>query len=308
LLEKEAQAFFNVDKLLNMVEVDFKKRGEDVKKVAQLFLTLTNKDFDVLAAVTGPKGVGKSSLAIQISRKILELQGKKFEPERHVAYLYEDVIDKINELEEHEPLIIDEAVNVMMSEDWNKIENKYLKKVFAKLRVRHLIVFLCIPEFSWLDKKYREGMVNFWFFVPTRGIFLLFTPRLISDKDDKWELNKIESAFKDVNYVKIIDLEGLSKHAIVNLALKTNTLVTHGIFEPVPKEIYEKYLELRKAAIDKSSEQGEVLKIEASKIPLIIKINEMKNLGITNKEIAKQLGISETAVSKYLKLISGSSK
>jgi DNA-binding NarL/FixJ family response regulator len=65
---------------------------------------------------------------------------------------------------------------------------------------------------------------------------------------------------------------------------------------------------MREAAIEKSSEQGEVLKIEASKIPLIIKINEMKNLGITNKEIAKQLGISETAVSKYIKLISGSSK
>jgi hypothetical protein len=279
----------------------------EITKVAKLFLLTTLEDFDVLAAVTGPKGVGKSSLAIQISRKILEFQDKEFEPERHVAYLYEDVIDKINELDEHEPLIIDEAVNVMMSEDWNKIESKYLKKVFAKLRVRHLIVFLCIPEFSWLDKKYREGMVNFWLFVPTRGFFILFTPKIFTAKEDKWELDRLENILKGMNYSDIVKEKELTK----NLESRIATLPTHltlGAFEPVPKEIYEKYLELRKAAIEKSSEQGEVLKIEASKIPILIKINEMKNLGITNKEIAKQLGISEAAVSKYLKLISGSSK
>jgi hypothetical protein len=275
----------------------------DTSKVAKIFLATTFKDFDVVAAVTGPKGVGKSSLAIQISRKILELEGKKFEPERHVAYLYEDVIDKINELDEHEPLIIDEAVNVAMSEDWNKIESKYLKKVFAKLRVRHLIVFLCIPEFSWLDKKYREGMVNFWLFVPTRGVFILFTPKVFTAKEDKWNIDKIESVFKGLGYLDVVEGKYISKEILQKVGLIGNSI--SGTFEPVPKEIYEKYLEMRKIAIEKSSEQGQVLKIEASKIPLIIKINEMKNLGITNKEIAKQLGISETAVSKYLKLISG---
>jgi hypothetical protein len=282
-------------------------KGEsDTTKVAKMFLATTLKDFDVVAAVTGPKGVGKSSLAIQISRKILELQGKKFEPERHVAYLYEDVIDKINELDEHEPLIIDEAVNVMMSEDWNKIESKYLKKVFAKLRVRHLIVFLCIPEFSWLDKKYREGMVNFWLFVPTRGVFILFTPKVFTAKEDKWNLDKIEGVFKGLGYLDVVEGKYISKDILQKVGLIGNSI--SGTFEPVPKEIYEKYLELRKAAIEKSYEQGEVLKIEASKIPLIIKINEMKNLGFANKEIAKQLGMSEAMVSKYLKLISGSSK
>jgi hypothetical protein len=285
----------------------FDKDEREVAKVAKVFLLTTLEDFDVVAAATGPKGVGKSSLAIQISRKILEFQDKKFEPERHVAYLYEDVINKINELDEREPLIIDEAVNVAMSEDWNKIESKYLKKVFAKLRVRHLIVFLCIPEFSWLDKKYREGMVNFWLFVPTRGFFILFAPKIFTAKEDKWELDRLEGILKGINYSDIVKKKELTK----NLESRISTLPTHltlGAFEPVPKDIYEKYLELRKQAIDKSSEQGEVLKIEASKIPLIIKINEMKNLGITNKEIAKQLGLSETAVSKYIKLISGSSK
>jgi hypothetical protein len=293
------------EELKNRLRLD--KDEREVTKVAKLFLLTTLEDFDVLAAVTGPKGVGKSSLAIQISRKILEFQDKEFEPERHVAYLYEDVVNKIDELDEHEPLIIDEAVNVMMSEDWNKIESKYLKKVFAKLRVRHLIVFLCIPEFTWLDKKYREGMVNFWLFVPTRGFFILFTPKIFTAKEDKWELDRLENILKGINYSDILKEKELTK----NLESRISTLPTHltlGAFEEVPKEIYKKYLELRKAAIEKSSEQGEVLKIEARKIPLIIKINEMKNLGIANKEIAKQLGISEMMVSKYLKLISGSSK
>jgi hypothetical protein len=293
------------EELKNRLKLD--KDEREVTKVAKTFLLTTLNDFDVIAAVTGPKGVGKSSLAIQISRKILEFQDKKFEPERHIAYLYEDVINKIDELDEYEPLIIDEAVNVMMSEDWNKIESKYLKKVFAKLRVRHLIVFLCIPEFSWLDKKYREGMVNYWLFVPTRGFFILFTPKVFTAKEDKWELDRLENLLKGINYSDILKKKELTK----NLESRIASLPTHltlGAFEAVPKDIYEKYLELRKAAIDKSSEQGEVLKIEASKIPILIKINEMKNLGITNKEIAKQLGISETMVSKYLKLISGSSK
>jgi len=274
---------------------------QDLKNIARIFYLLTYKDFDVLCAVTGPKGVGKSSLAIQLSREILKLQGKEFDPDRHVAYLYEDVIDKIGQLEEHEPLIIDEAVNVMMSEDWNKVESKYLKKVFAKLRVRHLVVFLCIPDFNWLDKKYREGMVNFWFIVPARGVFFLLSPKPFSD--DIWGMKKLSKILGKLNYIDILNGEMILRSEITELLRSTGMVLGYGPFSKVPQDIYEKYLELRKQAIEKSSEQGEVLKIEASKIPLLIKIYEMKNLGINDKEIAKQLGISESAVRKYKKFL-----
>ncbi|MCC5994267.1 MAG: winged helix-turn-helix transcriptional regulator [Candidatus Aenigmarchaeota archaeon] len=291
--------------ILQVEKIKPSENDEVLTKIAKLFYGLTLKDFDVIAAVTGPKGMGKSSLAIQLSRQILKLQEKEFEPERHVAYLYEDVINKINELDEHEPLIIDEAVNVMMGEDWNKIESKYLKKVFAKLRVRHLIVFLCIPKFEWLDKKYREGMVNALFLVPTRGTFIFLTPKPFSD--DPWEEEKLKKVFGKLDYFTLAT--GTINKIVLNQSLKQLGIdATFGEFREVDERIYNKYKAMREAAIEKSSEQGEVLKIEASKIPLIIKINEMKNLGITNKEIAKQLGISEAAVSKYLKLISGSSK
>jgi hypothetical protein len=143
--------------------------------------------------------------------------------------------------------------------------------------------------------------------VPIRGFFILFSPKIFTAKEDKWELDRLENILKGINYSDILKEKEPTKSLGSRIA-GLSTQLTLGTFEPVPKEIYEKYLELRKAAIDKSSEQGEVLKIEASKIPLIIKINEMKNLGIANREIAKQLGISEAMVSKYIKLISGSSK
>jgi hypothetical protein len=191
-----------------------------------------------------------------------------------------------------------------MSEDWNKIESKYLKKVFAKLRVRHLIVFLCIPQFEWLDKKYREGMVNFWFFVPTRGKFLLLTPKLISD--DPWDLEKIKKYFKRISYLDLVSGAGVEINGVILKQMGIDAVL--GTFDKVPDDVYEKYFELRVQAIEKSSEQGEVLKIEASKIPLLIKIYEMKNLGIKDEEIAKQLGISRQSVWKYKKLIQGESK
>ena len=138
-----------------------------------------------------------------------------------------------------------------------------------------------------------------------RGIFIFLTPKPFSD--DPWEEEKLKKLFGKLDYFSLAT--GTINKIVLNQSLKQLGIdATFGEFREVDERIYSKYKAMREAAIEKSSEQGEVLKIEASKIPLIIKINEMKNLGITNKEIAKQLGLSETAVSKYIKLISGSSK
>lgn len=67
-------------------------------------------NFDSMVLLTSEKGTGKSSAAIMLAREICKLLGIRFNPKRHIAYNNADVMNKIDSLNNFEPLIADEAV------------------------------------------------------------------------------------------------------------------------------------------------------------------------------------------------------
>jgi len=57
----------------------------------------------------------------------------------------------------------DEAIRFASSADWNKKENKELKKKLAQVRTKHLFYILCFPlKIYKLEKTYLESYVNYW--------------------------------------------------------------------------------------------------------------------------------------------------
>lgn len=67
-------------------------------------------NYDAMVLIEAVKGGGKSSSALMIAKEWMNLQGRKFDPERHFAYTNQDMMTKIDMLGKWEVLVADEAV------------------------------------------------------------------------------------------------------------------------------------------------------------------------------------------------------
>jgi len=213
---------------------------ENFDKLIDYFGKLQDADLFPIIAVSGPLGTGKSSFSIQASIKQLK---KKFNTDyfsclKYIAYDNPEVMEKYYSLEENSPLIADEAARFAMGEDWNKAINKELKKTTAQLRPRHLLFFMNIPNFLWLDGKYRGEMVSMWVWIPTRGYAVIFQPDNNPGESDRWHLN-------DFKKWKQIITPFTDPRRIHDLVSKHKCFFDMVQFPKVPEDIYEAYFELR---------------------------------------------------------------
>lgn len=169
---------------------------QDLDNFVDLLRAFQEQDMDILIPLTGFKGAGKTTIGIDISTKYLDKYGEeKFNPARHIAYDNFDVqnlTSGYHALPPYSPILCDEAVRFAMGEDWQKSESKELKKLMTQIRTRHYIILFCLPEFWWLDRKYREDMTVFWIHVFCRGYSLIFTPDLRIGIEDHWHRKEFQ--------------------------------------------------------------------------------------------------------------------
>lgn len=184
---------------------------------------------------------------------------------RYLAYDNEDVKELIYTLPAFSPLLPDEGVRFLMGEDWMLTENKELKKLFAQMRTKRLLVFTNIPKFKWLDSKYRNDMTTFWIRILQRGLVILMQPDLGED-DDPWHMKEFQKKLK--SYFYFTPREVLLKRA-EDLKKNVPTVFDYFFVPKVPEHIYQKYLEARDAKVferkskDVNLDQKEIAKIAA---------------------------------------------
>lgn len=233
---------------------------ENMKKFVRLLRYNQEADLDVIVAVTGRKGTGKTSFSIQCVREyIREYFGESsLDIRKYMAYDNDEVLDKVFNLPEYSPIIADEASRFAMGEDWNKAESKEMKKIMAQVRTRHLIVFLCLPEFLWLDKKYRDDMVTHWAWIPTREHSMIFEPNDNPGEPDVWDLKKFAKAGYLSKWTPI--------EKIVRVVSKNKCFKFDVQFPKVPAPLYERYLKLRDQKILEEKGQDYVSQKDVAKV------------------------------------------
>ena len=199
------------------------------------------EDFDCLIGVSGFKGFGKSTFSIQCSRRYVKKYiGNKFDLSEYTAYSNEDVLKKVENLPKNSPLSCDEAVNFAMSTDWAKAESKRLKKIFTKIRTKHLIIFFNIPDLWWLDKKYRENMMTIWIHIIKKGYVMVSLPNLAPAVEDRWHKSWLLKAFKRKHWHFFSDHEKM-----VRILRKYPCYYDEFTFPKLPERLYKKHMELR---------------------------------------------------------------
>lgn len=221
----------------------------DLRRFVDLCYDFQRQDMDIVLPVSSRKGMGKTTDGLQIVRdyfkRYLGVSSKHQFIRRMpklIAYSNAQVAQRIDEAEDSTPLLLDEAVRFAMGEDWSKRENREMKKKFTQIRDKHLILIMCIPDFWWLDRKYREDMVVFWTHNMMRGYGMVFTPDMKIGIKDCWHRDKFEAIKRPFNMFT-------NPQEIINIYEKHPCYFGYMHVSKVDQDIYNEYLKLRKAAV-----------------------------------------------------------
>jgi len=225
-------------------------------------------NYDSMVLLTSEKGTGKSSAAIMMAREWCRLLGIKFNPDRHIAYNNADVMNKIDNLNKFEPLICDEAIRFASAADWNRKENKELKKKLAQVRTKHLFYILCFPlKIYKLEKTYLESYVNYWVDLFARGKGGCY----VKDKNpvqDSWRMKEFTKIGSYTEFTITSKVEQqLKKHPNFWMLIK---------FPRPPDWLYLRYLKVREKNIyDDENVMANVSKEDIHRALLILALRDI---------------------------------
>ena len=234
---------------------------ENFGKLIKYFRSLQEADLFPIVAVSGALGQGKTSFSMQCSIKYCKeyLNESYFSCNKYIAYDNDEVLAKYYNLPENSPLIADEAVRFAMSMDWNKAINKEVKRKTTEIRPRHLLFFMNIPNFSWMDAIYRHELVSMWAWIPTRGYAVIFRPDNNPGEKDRWHLKEFTKYRHRIDHFTDID----KIYSMVNSHKCFFDMVQ---FPKVPEDIYQEYLKIRLKRTIGDAAESYILQKDIAKI------------------------------------------
>lgn len=251
-----------------LLDEDSSARLSQFKQFVKFLFARNLGNYDTMLLLTGGKGSSKSSVAMMIAKAWCEILGIKFDPKKYIAYNNMDLLRKCQELPAWSPLIADEAVRFASSEDWNKAQNKELKKHIAQIRTRHFLFILCFPLKPYkLDKTYLNSNVNYWCDLVGRGKGILYAPDL-NPAQDPWRIK----AFEDLgNYNEFTPLSQIEK-----ILRKHPNFWTTIRFPKPSKKLYDQYLNVRERNVyDNKEVMDAVSKEEIYKSLLVLVLRDI---------------------------------
>jgi len=152
----------------------------------------------------------------------------------------ESVYDII-EVEDNNNYIAEDRVVHNSAADWNKKENKELKKKLAQVRTKHLFYILCFPlKIYKLEKTYLESYVNYWVDLFARGKGACY----VKDKNpvqDSWRMSEFKKVGSYTEFTILSKVEqNLKKHPNFWMLIR---------FPKPPEWLYSRYLKVREKNI-----------------------------------------------------------
>lgn len=209
------------------------------KLVYMIVKTLLN-DFDAFLIIEGNRGLGKSTLAIEISRKVakcFKLLGMgdqyKFHWDKSLIYTKKETLSFFHRWQQNG--IGDEMINITFNRDFYDPDQKNIIKIINMNR-DHLNLFIaCVPQFQTLDTQIKN-LCKIRITVVRRGLAIIQTPNRTIYVKDKWDQATNEKFERE--WLQ----KGMSKPAYSKLTTFRGILR----FPKLHPSIEEKYIEVKK--------------------------------------------------------------
>jgi hypothetical protein len=286
---------------MNVPPVDFQKDFLPLSKICKLTKKRVRNDYDVLVAITGYEGTGKSVFAYWYG--VGSASGFKVENNIFFETGFDKIKEKYSKINRYGVALFDEAVKQFNKRRHMTKDNVSMTQLFAMCRDENKINILCIPRLNMLDKFFRDGRSFLRFHVISHGLAVVLKADVMNPHGDPWYTRESEKRFNTAR--EILSAQGNQDElTVVMRAFKTDpNFLCFTTCNDMPEEVkllYKRYkTEHKYDGIEEEVKMGSAW-IRTRKT--IAKYRYFLNqLGFIQKEIAEVEGVHKTAISQLLR-------
>jgi len=162
----------------------------NIKKLVISICNRLQNRFDAFVVIEGNRGLGKSTLAFQLMKKVKQemknrgVEGYRFSPKRDLLYQRNEVIKFFND--RRRSAVGDEFVLAGFSRDFYAEQQKDLIKIINTNRDHCNFFIACIPHFKALDTQIKS-LTSMRITVIRRGLAIVQTPNKTIYSVDIWD-------------------------------------------------------------------------------------------------------------------------
>lgn len=256
-----------------------------VPGMCELIKKVQNSNNDMIIAVTGYRGAGKSTLIIQAAAKLMgKICLSKADFEQHFIYSRKELDEKLEKFEKQRVICVDESINLLFRREFqNKQQNQIIKK-FNTYRDKQYCIFLVIPTFWQLDSAVRNSLIiKWWVHCVDRGNAIIYQP-----EDNEW------------NYDPWNQKENFIDRRMKKPIYKSKNYFSNIVWQKLPEELEQEYNEIKaKKRKESYADEEKKIKVELTKRQVVEgMINN--NPGLTVTQIAGILHMDKGYVSTIL--------
>ena len=162
----------------------------NLKKMSKMITKILENKFDCFIIIEGNRGLGKSTLAINLARRVAR-EFKKKGKKKYKFKWYNSLIYTKKQTKKFwhkwESLgIADEMINVTFNRDFYDSEQKDIIKMINMNRDHCNFFIACVPQFQTLDNQI-ENLCKIRLTVVRRGVAVVQTPNRTIYIKDQWD-------------------------------------------------------------------------------------------------------------------------
>ena len=153
-----------------------------LERICEMIENMILDKFDCFIIIEGNRGLGKSTLAVQIAKRC---RHHRFKLKEDLLYRREDVLKFFAE-RWYSIGIADEMINVSFNRDFYDSDQKKLIKLINMNRDHCNLFIACVPNFENLDTQIKQ-LCKVRLTVTRRGVAIVQTPNKVIYNKDRWD-------------------------------------------------------------------------------------------------------------------------
>lgn len=145
IIREEDNSSFESIKLVNTITTN-------TNYIIQMFKKL-KLGFSPIIAICGCQRIGKSFVGVYLSDLVMKAYNKEYDPVNHTFYEPDKTIEKL-EFRNKEPLMIDEASDILDTREWYKKTHQALKSIINNQGYKTIAYIFIAPFITDIDKAF----------------------------------------------------------------------------------------------------------------------------------------------------------